>query len=78
MQKLRARERQDVPGLIRASFGIYNTLAEVNALVDVLDRICSGDYQGDYLYNAATGALEPGAEGERKTSTELWSARNCT
>lgn len=78
MQNLRSGKRQDMPGLIRASFGIYNTLAEVNALVDVLDRICSGDYQGDYLFNAATGALEPGAEGERrKTSTKLWSASNC-
>jgi len=58
-RKLRCGERPDIPGLIRASFGIYNTLEEVDALVAMLDRICAGEYQGDYLRDPGTGAFRP-------------------
>jgi len=78
MQSLRAGERPGLPGLIRVSFGIYNTVSEVAALVSLLDRICSGDYQGEYLRDPATGTVRPDQGEKWETSTESWSPRNCT
>ena len=37
-----------MPGLIRASFGLYNTIEEVDTFVDVLEKIANGEYQGEY------------------------------
>jgi cysteine desulfurase/selenocysteine lyase len=48
-------DKRQMPGLIRASFGLYNTLEEVDALVEALERIIRGDYQGDYQQEAASG-----------------------
>jgi cysteine desulfurase/selenocysteine lyase len=36
------------PGMVRASFGLYNTFEEVDILVDMLHRIARGDYRGTY------------------------------
>jgi len=58
-QQMRAGERQFVPGLIRASFGIYNTVSEVDELVTMLDRIASRTYDGEYLLDPAVGAYIP-------------------
>lgn len=43
------------PGMVRASFGLYNTCEEIDLLVDMLHRIASGDYAGTYepLMNGA-------------------------
>lgn len=37
------------PGMVRASFGAYNTRDDVDALVAMLQRIASGDYEGVYV-----------------------------
>jgi cysteine desulfurase/selenocysteine lyase len=52
-------DRSHLPGLVRASFGCYNTLAEVDALVEMLGRILRNDYQGDYVLHKATGEYVP-------------------
>jgi hypothetical protein len=44
-----------MPGLVRASFGLYNTFADVDALVEAIHRIASGEYQGIYDQNLASG-----------------------
>ncbi len=54
-----AGDRSDMPGLIRASFGLYNTLEEVDILVDALARIARGEYQGQYTQNIASGEYTP-------------------
>jgi cysteine desulfurase / selenocysteine lyase len=36
------------PGMVRASFGLYNTIEEVDVLVDMLHRIARGEYRGLY------------------------------
>jgi selenocysteine lyase/cysteine desulfurase len=36
------------PGMVRASFGLYNTCEEVDVLVEMLDRIARGAYRGTY------------------------------
>jgi cysteine desulfurase / selenocysteine lyase len=40
--------RADRPGMVRISFGVYNTCDEVDALVAALERITRRDYRGRY------------------------------
>jgi selenocysteine lyase/cysteine desulfurase len=54
-----AGDKSHMPGLIRASFGLYNTLEEVDYLVEALNRIARGDYQGRYTQEKATGEYQP-------------------
>jgi cysteine desulfurase/selenocysteine lyase len=54
-----AGDKSDMPGLTRASFGLYNSLEEVDALVEALKRITRGDYQGVYTQNVASGEYLP-------------------
>lgn len=58
-QHILTGDRTDMPGLIRASFGLYNTLEEVDALVEALTCLARGVYQGKYTQNRATGEFIP-------------------
>jgi len=78
MQNLRSGKRQNIPGLIRVSFGIYNTAAEIETFVNVLDRISAGDYKGEYLRDPVTGALKPETGVPWNISENAWSPRQCT
>ncbi len=51
--------RQDMPGLIRMSFGLYNSEEDINSLVDGLQAIAAGNYQGDYVQDRSTGEFHP-------------------
>ena len=57
--RIMSGDRSEMPGLIRASFGLYNTLEEVDILVDALTRISLGEYKGNYIQNKATGEYSP-------------------
>lgn len=48
-----------MPGLIRASFGLYNTFEDVDALADALGHIARGEYQGTYIQDEAHGDYLP-------------------
>lgn len=50
---------QAAPGLVRVSFGIYNTIAEVDLLLDALEAIASGNYRGVYVTDPVTGDIWP-------------------
>jgi selenocysteine lyase/cysteine desulfurase len=54
-----AGDRSNMPGLVRISFGLYNTLEEVDALVEALAAISRGEYQGTYEQDSASGAFHP-------------------
>jgi hypothetical protein len=41
------------------SFGLYNTLDEVDRFIEALGRIARRDFAGDYRQNAATGEYLP-------------------
>jgi selenocysteine lyase/cysteine desulfurase len=62
-QAVRARmlagDKSDMPGLVRASFGLYNTSADVDALVEALLCITQGKYHGNYSQDTATGEYSP-------------------
>lgn len=49
----------NMPGLIRASFGLYNKLEEVDVLIEALKKILAGDYHGEYVQDIASGEFHP-------------------
>jgi cysteine desulfurase / selenocysteine lyase len=50
-----ADNRHDMPGLVRISFGMYNTAAEVDVVVEALRRIAQGHYAGQYVQDIKSG-----------------------
>lgn len=52
-------DRRNIPGMVRISFGLYNTIDEIDALVHALERIQKGDYIGKYTQNKANGEFVP-------------------
>ena len=54
-----AGDRSNMPGLIRASFGLYNTTEDIDALVDALKRIVAGNFDGEYIQNKSSGEFIP-------------------
>ncbi len=53
------QDKRDIPGLVRISFGLYNTLEEVDCLVDALKEIASSKSPGTYLQDRASGDYQP-------------------
>jgi hypothetical protein len=58
-QDMLASDRSNMPGLLRASFGLYNSKDDVDALVEALFRITTGDFRGQYVQNTASGEFIP-------------------
>lgn len=54
-----AHDRSHMPGLVRVSFGLYNTVQEVDTLVDALQLITRGEYHGHYVQDRASGDYVP-------------------
>ena len=54
-----ARDRTNIPGAVRASFGLYNTKAEVDHLLAMVRKIAAGDYHKDYVLNREKGEYAP-------------------
>ena len=52
-------DKSDMPGMIRASFGLYNNYEDIDALTDALLAISKGSYQGNYLQDKSTGEFLP-------------------
>jgi selenocysteine lyase/cysteine desulfurase len=58
-QRVLNHNRADLPGLVRMSFGCYNTLADVDRLVAALQRIAAGDFVGEYAVHPRSGSYYP-------------------
>jgi selenocysteine lyase/cysteine desulfurase len=54
-----AGNKSDMPGLLRASFGLYNTRDDVDALVEALSRTANNEYIGEYFQDKTTGEYTP-------------------
>lgn len=52
-------DRRGVPGLVRVSFGLYNEVEEIDRLVEALHKVARGEYQGNYIQDAASGDFAP-------------------
>ncbi len=60
-QEVLSGNKSNMPGMVRASLGCYNTEDDIDALVDMLGRIVRKEYRGTYVQNPATGSFS--AEG---------------
>jgi selenocysteine lyase/cysteine desulfurase len=58
-EEIRDGARMDRAGLVRVSFGCYNTIEEVDHLVDMLARIAAGDILGEYEQDPETSDYWP-------------------
>jgi cysteine desulfurase/selenocysteine lyase len=54
-----AHDRSQMPGLVRASFGLYNTVEEVDTFAGALEKIARGEYHGRYQQVKASGDFVP-------------------
>ncbi len=52
-------DRSNMPGLIRASFGLYNTKEDVDLFVEALKCIATGKIRGQYIQDKASGEYWP-------------------
>src|SRR3990172_286101 len=57
--QLLAGDRSNMPGMVRMSFGCYNTEADVERLAEMLERIARADYLGDYQLDSSSGEYTP-------------------
>ncbi len=58
-KEILAGDRSNLPGAVRASFGIYNCKDEIDALIDLLKKINKNDYKGEYLLDKKRGEYHP-------------------
>ncbi|HEY3314671.1 MAG TPA: aminotransferase class V-fold PLP-dependent enzyme [Bacillota bacterium] len=63
-------DRTNLPGMVRASFGIYNDRGDVDRLVDALRLISGRSYRGRYRLEPFHGAYYP--EGFEWALGEAW------
>ena len=59
LQQILNNDRSHVPGAVRASFGIYSTCDDVDALADALTMIAEDRYQGVYDLDLPSGTYTP-------------------
>ncbi len=61
--RIRRRDRSEIPGTVRMSFGIYNTEEDVDIVCDAVAAIAGGARRTDYRLDLARGAYAlPGAD----------------
>jgi len=54
-----AEDRRNLPGMVRVSFGMYNTRDEVDVLAQGLSQIAMGRYYGRYHQDIRSGEFSP-------------------
>jgi cysteine desulfurase/selenocysteine lyase len=57
--QIRNHDKRSVPGMVRISFGLYNTTHEIDALLEALNKIAQGDFKGEYTQHKASGEYRP-------------------
>lgn len=58
-QEILNRDRSNIPGTTRMSFGIYNTMEEIDRFIVMIRKIASGDYSQDYILDKESGDYVP-------------------
>ena len=58
-EQMLAGDKSNMPGMVRMSFGCYNNTEDIDRLVDMLERVVRGDYQGDYRLDSSNGEYHP-------------------
>jgi selenocysteine lyase/cysteine desulfurase len=57
-EEILANDRHDMPGMIRISFGMYNTVEEVDTVVQALSNIARGKFYGRYEQDSKSGEFQ--------------------
>jgi cysteine desulfurase/selenocysteine lyase len=57
-ERMLSGDKSDMPGLVRASFGLYNTIEEAEVLVEALQDIAASRYTGTYQQDTASGEYQ--------------------
>jgi cysteine desulfurase / selenocysteine lyase len=57
-ERMLSGEKTGLPGMVRASFGIYNTAEDVDALCSAVEAVARGEH-GEYRQDPATGDFIP-------------------
>ena len=57
--RMQAGDKSEMPGLVRLSFGLYNTRDDIDVLVEALVDIIDGKFQGEYQQDRASGEYYP-------------------
>lgn len=52
-------DKSNMPGMVRMSFGCYNSEEDVDRLVEMLHRVARGDYAGNYRLEPSSGEYYP-------------------
>jgi selenocysteine lyase/cysteine desulfurase len=71
-----AGDKSGKPGMVRISFGAYNSFDDVDALVEMLRRITRNEYQGQYHLVPESGDYAPA--GHRDSKAEFFSLSSHT
>ncbi|UCD65148.1 MAG: aminotransferase class V-fold PLP-dependent enzyme [Candidatus Zixiibacteriota bacterium] len=58
-QEILSRDRSHLPGTIRMSFGIYNTIEEIDRFIEMIKKIAAGDYYKGYVMDKEKGEYMP-------------------
>lgn len=58
-QEIAAGIKENMPGMVRISFGCYNSTEDVDRALGKLREISAGDYLGEYRVDPATGEYTP-------------------
>ena len=56
-------DRSRVPGMVRISFGLYNTRREIDRFFDIVDIMIAGKYKGKYVLDKHSGEVCPAGFG---------------
>lgn len=57
--QISAGDRSNMPGMVRVSFGLYNSTEDIDALIEALKQILQRDYAGNYLQDRGSGEFSP-------------------
>ena len=68
---LPAGDKSGKPGMVRISFGAYNSFDDVDAFIEMLRRITRNEYQGRYHPRPESGEYAP--DGHRDSKAEFFS-----
>ena len=57
--RMLAGDKSEMPGLIRVSFGLYNTTEDIDQLAEALQKVALDQYSGNYTQDITTGEYSP-------------------
>lgn len=69
-------DRRAMPGMVRVSFGLHNTVGDVDRLVDALTRITRGEIQGRYRQERVSGEYSASGWSPESAGTHSLPASN--